>query len=112
MTCRRYNSRDATPAAATIRAVNFCHSLGCSFSLSFMPSVGHRLERALDPCLGLGGSLQQEVADHQVIHLCVDKAAIGVVGGAHDRFAPHVERSIDQHPAASGLFPTLQQRVE
>src|ERR1051325_9591266 len=92
MTLRRCNRNNPAPTATIITAVNFCHSLGCSFNLSFIRSIGDRLEAARNFLEWLRSALQKKVADYQVIHLRIDKAAIGVVRRADNRLAPHVER--------------------
>src|SRR6266496_5514053 len=79
MTPRPCNSQDPAPRAATMTPVNFCHSLGCSFNLSFMQSIEGRLEGAGQLLFRLGGALKQKVADDQIIHGGVHKTAIRVV---------------------------------
>ena len=49
------------------------------------------------------GSDDDEVFEHQDIHLGTEKAAQGIFGCTDDGFAPDVEAGVDQNGAA-GLF--------
>src|SRR5438132_1412476 len=39
--------------------------------------------------------VEQVMAEHEVVHVRAHEAQVGVVGGADDRLAPHVDRRID-----------------
>ena len=60
----------------------------------------------------MGSSLEETVAEDEVIDACVDKAAVGVVGGTDDGFAADVEGGVDEDAAAGGGFESFEERVE
>ena len=46
----------------------------------------------------LVGLLEKAVFQHQHVHLRPHKTTVSILGRADDRFTPHVERGIDDHP--------------
>src|SRR3954464_8056246 len=44
--------------------------------------------------------LQEERPEHEVVHLGAHEAAVGVLGGADDGLASHVEAGVDDHAIA------------
>src|SRR5580765_7784862 len=79
MILRRWSRTAMATAITVITAVNLSHSFGSSLSFSFMESVGHRFERARHLPLRLHRAVEQEVAQHQIIHLRVHEAAVSIV---------------------------------
>ena len=56
-----------------------------------MGLIGYGVESLLDQFVGLLTSLEQEIANGEVIHLGIDETAIGIIRSADNGFSPDVE---------------------
>jgi len=77
-----------------------------------MKSIGNGDELLLGAIQFLFGFGHPDVSDHQVIHLGIHEASIGIVGCAYDRLAPYVERGVDQDRAVRQRFEGFEQLMQ
>src|SRR5687768_1404204 len=61
--------------------------------------------------LSLLGLQQNEVAQHETVHLCTHEAGVSLRGRADYRLAPDVERRVDEHGAACQTLEGREQVV-
>ncbi len=77
-----------------------------------MGLVGNRRKAGLDRLAGLLGALQEVMADSQIIHFRVNKAAVGIIGSADHRLTSDVEGGVHQNRASSTRLKPLKQSIK